>query len=126
MTITIKQPESPEEFSQYYELRWRILRAPIVGADAPARATTARWLVPVLSIVCALTVAVSHRANEDDAFYLNMAVAAADAPAAPLLAGDTLHGYDDVPMDLPVFRINGPAPVPSETTDWGSVKSLYR
>ena len=28
MTITIKQPESPEEFKQYYNLRYRILRAP--------------------------------------------------------------------------------------------------
>ena len=28
MHITIKQPESTKEFSQYFELRWRILRAP--------------------------------------------------------------------------------------------------
>ena len=28
MTITIKQPQSPEEFRQYYALRYRILRAP--------------------------------------------------------------------------------------------------
>lgn len=28
MPVTIKQPESPEEFKQYYRLRWRILRAP--------------------------------------------------------------------------------------------------
>ena len=28
MNVTIKQPESPEEFKQYYELRYRILRAP--------------------------------------------------------------------------------------------------
>ena len=28
MNITIKQPESTEEFTQYFELRWRILRAP--------------------------------------------------------------------------------------------------
>jgi predicted GNAT family N-acyltransferase len=28
MDIVIKQPESPEEFKQYYGLRWRILRAP--------------------------------------------------------------------------------------------------
>ena len=28
MPITIKQPESEEDFKQYYDLRWRILRAP--------------------------------------------------------------------------------------------------
>lgn len=28
MNITIKQPESTKEFTQYFELRWRILRAP--------------------------------------------------------------------------------------------------
>lgn len=63
------------------------------------------WLVPALAALCALTVAVAHRANDDDAFYLNIAVAAVDAPDAPLLAGDTLHGYEGVPLDLPVFRV---------------------
>ena len=28
MSFTIKQPQSPDEFEQYYQLRWRILRAP--------------------------------------------------------------------------------------------------
>jgi len=28
MDIVIKHPESPKELEQYYELRWRILRAP--------------------------------------------------------------------------------------------------
>jgi ribosomal protein S18 acetylase RimI-like enzyme len=28
MIFTIKQPETPEDFKQYYYLRWRILRAP--------------------------------------------------------------------------------------------------
>lgn len=28
MTITIKQPETEKEFSDYYELRWRVLREP--------------------------------------------------------------------------------------------------
>ncbi len=27
-TITLKQPSTPEEFEQYFELRWRILRKP--------------------------------------------------------------------------------------------------
>ena len=32
-------------------------------------------------------------------------MAAAGDPSAPLLAGDTLHGYADVPIGLPVFRV---------------------
>jgi predicted GNAT family N-acyltransferase len=28
MAFSIKQPKSPEELKQYYDLRWRILRAP--------------------------------------------------------------------------------------------------
>ena len=28
MDVVLKQPETPEEFEQYYRLRWRILRAP--------------------------------------------------------------------------------------------------
>lgn len=28
MPINIRPPKTPEEFAQYYELRWRILRAP--------------------------------------------------------------------------------------------------
>ena len=28
MSFTIKQPQSPDEFKQYYQLRYRILRAP--------------------------------------------------------------------------------------------------
>jgi predicted GNAT family N-acyltransferase len=28
MTINIKQPETPKDFAQYYDLRWRVLRAP--------------------------------------------------------------------------------------------------
>lgn len=28
MSFTIKQPESDEEYAQYFDLRWRILRAP--------------------------------------------------------------------------------------------------
>ena len=28
MNVTIKQPETTEEFRQYYHLRWKLLRAP--------------------------------------------------------------------------------------------------
>jgi hypothetical protein len=74
-------------------------------ADATRCVRAPRWLLPLLMLLCATTVAVAHRADHDDAFYLNIAVAAADDPQAPLLAGDTLHGYHGVPLGLPVFRV---------------------
>jgi hypothetical protein len=49
---------------------------------------------------------VAHRVDIDDAFYVNLAAAAADAPGAPLLAGDTLHGVEGLPLHLPVYRLH--------------------
>ena len=59
-----------------------------------------------LAVACAVLALVSHRVDLDDAFYLNLAVAAADAPGAPLLTGDTLHGIAGLPMHLPVYRLH--------------------
>ncbi|MBW1685831.1 MAG: hypothetical protein JRS35_12315 [Deltaproteobacteria bacterium] len=59
-----------------------------------------------LAVACAVLALVSHRVDFDDAFYVNLAVAAADAPGAPLLAGDTLHGIAGLPMHLPVYRLH--------------------
>jgi hypothetical protein len=49
---------------------------------------------------------VSHRVDIDDAFYVNLAVAAADAPREALLVGDTLHGVEGLPIHLPVYRLH--------------------
>lgn len=64
-----------------------------------------RWLLVGLSLLCAVAVATAHRGDADDAFYVNLSVWAADHPHAPLLAGDTLHGFDGIPMSLPVFKL---------------------
>ncbi len=58
-----------------------------------------------LCLLSALAVAVAHRSDADDAFYVNLVVAAVDHPDAPLLANDTLHGVPDIAMSMPVFRV---------------------
>jgi len=59
-----------------------------------------------LALGCAAIALVSHRVDLDDAFYLNLAAAAADAPRAALLAGDTLHGIEGLPLQLQVYRLH--------------------
>lgn len=73
------------------------------------RPATGRWLelgLWALALGCCAIALVSHRVDTDDAFYVNLAVAAADAPAAPLLAGDTLHGIPGLPLHLPVYKVH--------------------
>jgi hypothetical protein len=82
----------------------REARAPV--ADVAARRTRGTdALLVVLALLLAMAVAVAHREDADDAFYVNLVVAALDDPGAPVLSGDTIHGYADVPMSLPVFRV---------------------
>lgn len=64
-----------------------------------------RMALAALSLLCAVAVATAHHGDADDAFYVNLSVFAVDHPEAPLLAGDTLHGFKGVPMSLPVFHL---------------------
>ena len=59
-----------------------------------------------LCLLCAFISLTAHKPDLDDAFYANLAVAAADHPNAALLAGDTLHGVEGVPLPLPVYRVH--------------------
>jgi hypothetical protein len=52
----------------------------------PAASRTAEGLLWSLAAGCVLATAIVHRPDLDDAFYVNLAVAAADAPAAGLLS----------------------------------------
>lgn len=63
------------------------------------------WLA-ALALLCVVATLCSHRPDADDGFYLDLAVAAADAPRAALLAGDTLHRVPGVPLALPVYRVH--------------------
>jgi hypothetical protein len=78
---------------------------PAQGEPYPGDARTTTWLV-ALAVVCLGVTLVSHRPDADDAFYLNLAVAAREAPGAPLLAGDTLHRVAGAPLALPVYRVH--------------------
>lgn len=75
--------------------------------DAPPASGSRRegllWVLALLAVAVAL---VAHRPDLDDSFYLNLAVASADAPGDPLLAGDTLHGVPGLPLHHPVYRVH--------------------
>ncbi len=75
----------------------------------PALAARGRGLEAALwglALGCAGLALAAHRPDLDDAFYLNLAVAAADDVGAPLLAFDTLHGVAGLPVHLPVYRLH--------------------
>lgn len=79
---------------------WR--EAPAATPPADGRGIEAGlWLLAAGCVALALS---THRYDVDDAFYVNLAVAAADAPTQPILVGDTLHGIPGLPLHLPVYR----------------------
>ena len=75
----------------------------IVAPERSRSSETLLWLLAGFAVVLTL---VSHRPDADDAFYINVAVSAADAPQRPLLAGDTMHGIPGLPVTLPVYRVH--------------------
>ncbi len=77
-----------------------------VRSETPAAGRALERGLWALALGCAALALAAHRPDLDDAFYVNLAVAAADAMTAPLLAGDTLHGVPDLPMHLPVYRLH--------------------
>jgi hypothetical protein len=74
--------------------------------EAAARGRALEAGLWALAGACVLVTLVAHRFDLDDAFYVNLAVAAADAPDAPLLVGDTMHGVPGLPIHLPVYRLH--------------------
>ena len=72
-------------------------------AAAGRRQEAALW---TLSLVCVVVALLSHRVDIDDAFYVNLALAAVEAPGLPVLAGDTLHGVPGLPLHMPVYRLH--------------------
>jgi hypothetical protein len=81
-----------------------VLEAP---AFVPARSGRRLELaLALLAALCVLYTLAAHRPDADDAFYVNLAVGAVDRPDLPLLAIDTLHGRDDLPIHLSVYRLH--------------------
>lgn len=77
-----------------------------VRLEAPASGRGLEIGLFALAVGCAVLALCLHRVDYDDAFYVNLAVAIADDPAAPLLAKDTLHGVEGLPIHLPVYRFH--------------------
>jgi hypothetical protein len=46
-----------------------------------------------------------HRVDYDAAFYISMAIGAADHPGAPLLM-DTIHGVEGIGLHMPAHRVH--------------------
>jgi hypothetical protein len=61
------------------------------------------WVVAAAGVALML---ISHRPDADDAFYVNVAVAAADVPGRALLSVDTMHGIPGLPLHLPAYRVH--------------------
>jgi hypothetical protein len=80
-----------------------------VGDDAslplPGSAPACECLLWLLAAACVVVALISHRPDADDAFYVNVAAAAADAPQQALLRFDTLHGVAGLPLHLSVYRV---------------------
>ncbi len=74
--------------------------------EAPARDPRLEAGVWALAAACLLFTLVVHRPDIDDSFYVNLAVAALDRPELPLLAVDTLHGIDALPIHYPAYRLH--------------------
>ncbi len=75
------------------------------GPSRPAPSAGLAVLVG-LSGACAAVALVAHRADIDDSFYLNLAVAAVEDPQAVLFGADTLHRVAGAPLSLPVYRVH--------------------
>jgi hypothetical protein len=76
---------------------------PRVGLPVPSRpAERGLW---ALAVACVVLTLAAHRPDTDDAFYVNVAVAAAETPHHALLSGDTLHGIDGLSIH-PVYRVH--------------------
>ena len=59
-----------------------------------------------LCLIAALITMVAHRSDADDAFFLSIPTALLDAPNLPMLQQDTMHGFADVPLVLPVYKLH--------------------
>ena len=74
--------------------------------EAPAEGRGLEWGLLGLAVFCVAIALVTNRPDADDSFYVNVAVAAMDAPARALLSGDTLHGIEGLPLHQPVYRLH--------------------
>ena len=78
----------------------------------------------LLALACAAAVLFVHRADSDDAFYINIAVAIVDMPREALLSWDTMHGIRDAPILLPVYRLHTLEVLVGALSHWSGVAAI--
>ncbi len=59
-----------------------------------------------LCLIGAVITMIAHRSDADDAFFLSIPVALLDAPNIPMLGQDTMHGFADMPLILPIYKLH--------------------
>jgi hypothetical protein len=78
--------------------------------NPPGAARSHPLLLVALCAICVTVTLIAHRPDADDAFLLNLAVTAADAPGETLFSRDSLHGFPGppigVPAGLPTYRLH--------------------
>jgi len=83
-----------------------ILRRDAPDVSPPQSSRGLEGLLWLIAVACVVVTLVAHRPDADDAFYVNIAVTAVEAPGRPLLSGDTLVGIEGLPIYLPVYRVD--------------------
>ena len=100
--ITLKPKETPAAWASSPSSP-----APASGRPHPhrseARQAAVIWLVGLLA--AGLTLA-SHRPDLDDAYYINIAVGAADSPSDPVLKNCAFYDLPDIPIAFHPYRFH--------------------
>jgi hypothetical protein len=74
-------------------------------ADRTAHDRAPERVLWLLALVCVGLTLVAHRPDADDAFYVSLAVTAADRPDWPLMSSEPTLGLDDLPLHLAAYRV---------------------
>jgi len=77
-----------------------------VALARPASGRRLEIALWAIGVACLCLVLIVHRPDIDDAFYVNLAVAAADDPTRALMSGDTMLGVVGLPMHMPAHRVH--------------------
>jgi hypothetical protein len=75
-------------------------------AAPPSRGRWPEMLLWIMALFCLVIALIAHRPDLDDAFYVNIAVAAVDFPGRALLSRDTMLGIENLPLHMPAHRIH--------------------
>ena len=84
---------------------WWVISKP--GLASPQKPTTRNGSLALLgvSLACIGLALGMHRWDADDVFYVGLATSVADSPHAAILAHDFMHGIKNLPLHLPLYRV---------------------